>query len=204
MQYRSLQTIGSIPAAPLSAREPREYPALSKTDPAGSVMVDFCRECTVTVEPHQHLDAALEQMQRAGVRALLVVADGRVSGLITACDIQGEKPVQFVQSSDCIHHSQCRHEDVEVVDIMTPIEELPTLRMEALATANVGNVLDTFRQIGHTHLLVVEVSSAGETSVRGLISRAQVEQQLGIAPTASALPQIENEIARLFPFVKNT
>lgn len=204
MQYRSLQTIGSIPAAPLSARAPREYPTLSETDPAGSVMVDFCRECAVTVEPHQHLDAALKQMQSAGVRALLVIADGRVGGLITAYDIQGEKPVQFVQSSDCIHHPQCRHEDVEVADIMTPIEELPTLRMEALATANVGNILDAFRQVGHTHLLVVEVSSAGETSVRGLISRARVERQLGITPAASALPQIEREITRLFTSMKST
>lgn len=204
MQYRGLQTVESVPTAPLCARGARKYPALSKTDPAGSVMVDFCRECAATVEPHQHLDAALEQMQHAGVRALLVVADGRVSGLITAYDIQGEKPVQFMQSSDCIHHPQCRHQDVEVADIMTPIEELPTLRMEALATANVGNVLETFRQTGHTHLLVMETSSIGEASVRGLVSRAQVERQLGIAPTASALPQIENEIARLFPFVKST
>lgn len=43
MRYRSLLTVGSVPAVPLSARRPREYPALSKTDPAGSVMVDFCR-----------------------------------------------------------------------------------------------------------------------------------------------------------------
>lgn len=204
MPYRSLQTVESVTAAPLCARGAREYPTLSKTDPASRVMVDFCRECAVTVEPHQHLDAALKQMQRAGVRALLVVADGRVSGLITAYDIQGEKPIQFVQSSDCIHHPQCRHEDVEVADIMTPIEELPTLRMEALISANVGNVLETFRQTGHTHLLVMEASSTGEAGVRGLVSRAQVERQLGIAPTASALPQIEREIARLFPFVKGT
>lgn len=204
MQYRSLQTVESVPAVPLCARRPRDYPTLSKTDPADRVMVDFCRECAVTVEPHQHLDAALKQMQSAGVRALLVIADGRVTGLVTAYDIQGEKPIQFAQSSDCIHHPKCRHEDVEVADIMTPLEELPMLRMEALATASVGHILETFRQTGHTHLLVMESPSVGGVQIRGLISRAQVERQLGIPPPTSALPQIEREIASLFPFVKST
>lgn len=202
MAFRCLQTVESVATAPLCARGPRDCPSLPETAPADRVMVDFCREPAVTVDSHQRIDAALGLMQNAGVRALLVMADGRVSGLITAYDIQGEKPIQFVQSSDCIHHPKCRHEDVEVSDIMTPIQELPMLQMEDLANANVGNVLETFRQTGHTHLLVMESLSAGETSIRGLISRAQVERQLGIASTASVLPQIEREITRLFPSVK--
>ena len=121
MRYRSLQTVESAPAAPSCAREGCEYPTLDKTDPADRVMVDFCRECAVTVEPHQYLDAALKQMQRAGVTALLVIANGRISGLITAYDIRGEKPIRFVQRPNCIHHPQCRHEDVEDADVNAAI-----------------------------------------------------------------------------------
>ncbi|TAM94189.1 MAG: CBS domain-containing protein [Rhodanobacteraceae bacterium] len=202
MSYRSLQTIEPATPAPLPVRTTRAYPTLSVAAPAGEVLVDFCQEYAATVEPHQHLDATLKLMQDAGVRALLVVADGRVTGLITAYDIQGEKPVQFVQSSDCVHHPKCRHEDVEVADIMTPIEELPVLRMEDLATASVGDVMETFRQTGHTHLVVMEASGGATPRIRGLISRAQVERQLGLVPSVSPLPQIEREIARLFPLVE--
>jgi hypothetical protein len=59
----------------------------------------------------------------ARVRTLLVMADGQMIGLITACDIQGQKPLQFLRGSDCIH-PRCRHEDIEIADIMPPLEGL--------------------------------------------------------------------------------
>lgn len=128
MRYRRSQTVESVPAAPSCARGGRKYPTLSKTDPARRGIVDFYRECAVTVEPHQHLDTVMKQMRGAGVRALLVIAGGRISGLITAYDIQGEKPVHLVQSPDCIHHPQCRHGDVEVADINATISPMHASR----------------------------------------------------------------------------
>lgn len=76
MDPHRLPTVESIAAAPVRAREAREYPPVSEAGPADQVMVDFCREYAVTVEPRQHLDAALEQMQRAGMRALLGLPRG--------------------------------------------------------------------------------------------------------------------------------
>lgn len=128
MRYRNLQTVESVPAAHLCVRRPHEFPTLSKTDSVDRIMVGFCRECAMTIEPHQHLDATLKQTQSVGIRALLVVADGRVSGLITVYDIQSEKPIQFVRSSDYIHHPQCRHKDVEVADINATISPMRASR----------------------------------------------------------------------------
>lgn len=198
MHYRSLPLVMASEPAALCPRRPREYPPLREAAPALEVLVDFCRENALTTGPHLRIGEALKDMARAGVRTLLVTAGGNVVGLVTAYDIQGEKPVRFVQSSDCIHHPKCRHEDVEVGDIMTPLAELPTLSVADLGTASVGDVRETFRQTGHTHLLVTETVADGQAGVRGLISRTQVERQLGEPPNVADMQLIEREIARLF------
>lgn len=198
MHYPSLPIVMTSKPAALCARQLRDYAPLSEAAPALEVVVDFCRESAVTIDPQQRIDVALRDMVTAGVRTLLVIADGRVEGLITAYDIQGEKPIRFVQSSDCIHHPKCRHEDVQVDDIMTPLAKLPMLSMSDIATACVGNVRETFRQTGHTHLLVTETHADGQLAIRGLVSRVQVERQLGVSPNAADMHLIEHEMARLF------
>lgn len=198
MRYPSLPIVTTSKPAALCARQPRDYVALSEASPALEVVVDFCRESAITIDPQQRIDVALRDMVRAGVRTLLVVADGRVEGLITAYDIQGEKPIRFMQSSDCIHHPKCRHEDVQVADIMTPLAKLPMLSMADIATASVGSVRETFRHTGHTHLLVTETHADGPLRIRGLVSRVQVERQLDVSSNAADMHLIEHEIARPF------
>ncbi len=136
-------------------------------------------------------------MANAGVRTLLVMDHGTLAGLITAYDIQGEKPVQFVHSTDCIH-PRCRHEDVEVADVMTPIEALPMLQLADLDKAVVGEVMETFRRSGRTHLLVMNKADEEVREVRGLISRTRVERQLGMSQDTVSLQRIETEIANFF------
>lgn len=197
MTYRTLpveHTSGPAPLARLVHRQPR---MLAEQAPAVSAMVDFAAEPALTTVPEQRVDAALEQMRAAGVHTLLVMVEKHVVGLITAADIQGEKPVQFVQSSDCLH-PRCHHDDVEVGDVMTAIAALPLLHMEALEQASVGDVMETFRRTGRTHLLSLERTNEGTPRVRGLISRAQVERQLGLSPGEVALEQVEREISGFF------
>ena len=55
-----------------------------------------------------------------------------------------------------------------------------------LKAARVSNVVATLRKHGRNHLLVIESASGGEPErVRGVISRAQVERQLGTVIEAS-------------------
>lgn len=128
---------------------------------------------------------------------LLVMVEEHVVGLITGDDIQGKKPVQFVQSSDCLH-PRCHHDDAEVGDVTTAIAALPLLRMDALEKATVGDVMATFRRTGRAHLLSLERTSEGTPRVRGLISRAQIERQLGLSPGEVALEQVERAISGFF------
>ena len=89
---------------------------LELTDPAIHVVTDFVWEPPVTVREEITIDDALREMIRAGVRALLVVRDEVVTGLITSYDIQGERPLQFLAES-----GYRRHDEIEVRSHHDPV-----------------------------------------------------------------------------------
>jgi signal-transduction protein with cAMP-binding, CBS, and nucleotidyltransferase domain len=67
-------------------------------DPAVLVMTDLRQVRAMTIGPNATIDLALDKMIRDGVRMLLVISPrGILEGIVTARDIQGEKPVKFVQ-----------------------------------------------------------------------------------------------------------
>jgi hypothetical protein len=120
-------------------------------------------------------------MIRLSVRALLVAKEQRLVGLITSYDIQGERPMQFLQSSN-----YSRHQDIRVMHVMTPWDELKALDWEQLEAARAGDLLMLFEQSNLTHLLVVAVDrKTSSSTVRALVSRARLLRQLG--ERASAL-----------------
>jgi len=118
-------------------------------------------------------------MIRAGIRSLLVVDEGAaVLGLITAADILGTRPLQFLQNPLCESHP-CRHQDIRVADIMTPWAQLRLLDYHQVKAASAGDLADQFRDAETTHVLVIERSEVGTGRVRGLISRSRLLRQLG-------------------------
>ena len=168
---------GSI-AAHLPANKVR-VPALdgrhiALTDPAVQVVTDFTREHAVTVAEDRLIDAALQEMIVAGVRALLVVHGDMVTGLITSYDIQGERPLQFLRSS-----TFSRHDEIVVGHIMTPWDQVPTLDWQAVRTERIADIVKFFKNSRATHGVIIEYMDQGGIFVRGLISRTQLEHQLG-------------------------
>lgn len=156
-------------------RLPREQEApISPDDPAVRVVTDFATQPPVTVREHVPIDEALQLMKAAGVRALVVMRDDHVAGLITSYDIQGERAFRFQQSA-----SNMRHQDVEVGDIMTPWEQVPVIDWREVARTHVREVVVAFRGHPGTHLVVVERSRDGEMTVRGVISRTRLAHLLG-------------------------
>lgn len=151
-------------------------------DLAISVMNDFAREYPVTVDEDRQIDAALTDMIRLGVRALVVVRERKVVGLITSYDIKGERPMQCMQRFGYSHR-----QDIQVGHVMTPWADLQTLSWRAVNDASVGDLLEVFRETHLMHLLVVETAAADRTTyVRGLFSRTRLERQLGLLPAMSA------------------
>src|SRR5271163_3121053 len=119
MKSGSLMPSRIISDAVLPRRSVSDGQFLDPGDPAIHAITDFTREHPVTVDEERQIDAALEDMIRVGVRALLVTRDQRIVGLVTSYDIQGERPLQFLQTSN-----YSRHQDIRVGHIMTPWDSL--------------------------------------------------------------------------------
>jgi CBS domain-containing protein len=146
-------------------------------DPAINAMNDFTREYPVTVDEDRQIGAALNDMARLGVRSFLVMNELQVVGFITSYDIEGERPIQYIQQFHDV-----RRNEVQVGQIMTRWHDLVTLSWSAVKTARVADVLQTLRGTDLMHLLVVDAQSDASPVVRGLFSRARIERQLGLMP----------------------
>lgn len=179
MNYSDLSIQPCGHTAVLPQRLPNTPLQLDLDSPAMAVITDFCREYPITVSPDLSIDDALNKMIRAGVRALLVIRENKVIGLISSYDIQGERPIRFLQSSNCLQ-DKCRHSDIHVSDIMTPCAELPAIPLNRLESAVVGDLVETFQRTDATHLLVTDIRPLdGAVIVRGIVSRTRLQRHLG-------------------------
>lgn len=155
-------------------------------DSALQVMTDLRRVAAVIIHPGDTVDEAHRRMLERGVRLLLVVdAERKVVGIVTAADILGEKPVVAATERGV------RRGELLVSDIMTPQQRLEVLELEQVRAAKVGHVVATLMKAGRQHVLVVEREAGGRQTVRGLFSATQIARQLGV-------PISTNEIARTF------
>ncbi len=161
--------------------------------PAVSVMTDLCSVSVVNVRARTSLEKANDKMIRYGVRMLLVMDDtDKVSGLLTATDVLGEKPVRFLQQMGGTHA------DILVRDVMTAQQELEVLKLEDVQNAKVGDILATLKASGRQHAMVVEEKVDGNQTVRGLFSVTQIARQLGVqiktAEVAKVFAEIETAV----------
>jgi|SRR5579871_639781 len=161
---------GFVP--PVGRDPPATAARLALTDPALQVITLFWEQ-PVTVIETRSIDDALAEMMRTGVRALFVVRDALVIGLITSYDIYGERPLQFLANS-----GYSRHDEIEVSHIMTPWEHVPTLDWHALGRARISDLVAHFGKTSATHLVVVKHGDGTESFARGLLSQARLARQL--------------------------
>jgi CBS domain-containing protein len=155
--------------------------------PAIEVMTDLTRIPPATVTPQESLAQANQHMLLRGVRLLLVVeVNGRISGLVTARDLLGEKPVRIAQARGA------KREELEVRDVMTNLEDMEAIRMADVERSEVGHVVTTLVACGRQHTLVVEEDrEANKQTLRGIFSASQIARQLGVELTT-------HEVARTF------
>ena len=150
--------------------------------PAVDVMTDLTKVTAVIILPGDTVDEAHRRMIQRGVRLLLVVdADRRVHGILTANDVLGEKPVQTAVQRG-VHRS-----DVQVRDIMTPRAALEALDIREVQGATVGHIVATLKAAGRQHTLVVDQDAKGWQRVRGMFSATQIARLLGVAITTETV-----------------
>jgi CBS-domain-containing membrane protein len=154
--------------------------------PALEVMTDLRYVPAATIAAETSLREAHQAMVLRGVRMLLVVDGQRmVTGVITAADLMGERPVRVAQERGG------RVQELTVANVMTPLAAMEAVSLSEVARAEVGHVMATLRRAGRQHALVVERGADGRDLVRGIFSAAQIARQLGV-------PMESTEIARNF------
>lgn len=143
--------------------------------PALEVMTDFRKIQAAVISPETPMETANIYMIQRGVRTLLVMRDNEsLAGIITATDILGEKPMRFVQQRGI------KHNEILVMDIMTPLDMLEAISLEDVEHTRVGNIIASLYEGGRIHSLVVD--NAGHTDLSkicGIFSWTQIEKQLG-------------------------
>jgi CBS domain-containing protein len=163
------------PEATIVQAQPWHSAPVTLFSPALSVMTDLTKVKAATTSPTTTLRQAEQTMIYQGVRMLFVV--GRMPallGLITSHDISGDRAVRIAQQR------RLRFDELTVADVMTSLTMLDAIDHDAVKTATVNNLIATLKVHGRDHLLVVDGGSAGAPlRVRGVVSRAQIERQLG-------------------------
>ena len=198
--YTSLSLANSHGCCLLKGSDSSAWP-LGYDTPALELMTDFQEVYPFSVAASTQIDAALDHMITSGIRLLFVIdADFTLLGSITSFDIQGEKPMLYLQSKDC-RIGICSRADIEVQDIMTPVSKWRTLRYENLEDATLGDIAHTFQALEQRHLIVAETPPGqGCAIVRGLFSASDLERAPGIKidslETAKSFSEIERALRR--------
>ena len=162
--------------------------------PALEVMTDLTRVKAATTHPATTLRQAEQMMIYQGVRMLFVVTVmPTIEGLITATDLADDKRMRVV------HERNLHYDELCVADVMTGLASLDAVDYGRMRTATVGDAIATLQRFGRHHLLVVEAATARTPRrVRGVVSRSQIERQLGtgidVTPIASSFSEIERAL----------
>lgn len=177
MHKKALKTFRFPENTCIPQAQPKAGSSVTLASPALDVMTDLAQVRAATIDPETLLDKAEQTMIQQGVRSLFVVNDYPcVAGLVTASDLMGDKPMRHVSQRNI------QRKDLRVTDVMTKLSLLDALDYDGLKSANVAEVIETFKKVGHTHLLVVQAATAGGPArIRGVISVTQIERQLGQA-----------------------
>ncbi len=178
----------------LAQAQPTDNAPVTLASPALAVMTDLTQVKAATTHPRTTLRQAEQAMIYQGVRMLFVVTEmPLIEGLITATDLGGDKQMRVV------HERHLHYDELSVADVMTELGALDAIDYAVVRTAAVGNAVATLQRLGRNHLLVVEAATAQTPRrVRGVISRSQVERQLGrpidITPIANSFSEIERAL----------
>ncbi len=190
MPHTALPTFRFPEGTCIAQAQPHQHEFVTLHSPAVQVMTDLAAVRAATIEPRTALAHAEQRMIHQGVRLLFVVSEMPcVDGVVTARDLQGDKPLRLV------NQRQVKYGDLSVQDVMTPLSEIDAVDYASIERAKVSDVVATLLKYGRPHLLVIESATPKNAArIRGIISQTQVERQLGKALPATEIATTFAEI----------
>jgi predicted transcriptional regulator len=97
MPHTALPTFRFPEGTCIAQAMPKQHDHVSLNSPAVHVMTDLAAVRAATIEPRTSLAQAEQRMIHQGVRLLFVVSEMPcVDGVVTARDLQGDKPLRLV------------------------------------------------------------------------------------------------------------
>jgi len=196
-----IEPFGVLPSIPLQRKssfgpETKPLELVDLESPAMMVMTDFTSVTPVTVFPEVQIDTALKRMKTAGVRLLFVVNDAyEITGLITANDILGERPVKITEET------RMPHSAITVAMVMRPQSAIQVLDAARVREATVGDIVATLHALERQHALVATIDKATrKQQVIGMFSTSQISKLLDRdvmpgPPLAHSLAEIVEKIS---------
>lgn len=167
----------SMPVGAGYARPEQQFPGgLSVDSPALAAMTDLRKVTALTVERTNTLAATRERMKKLGVRMLLVTgATGAVMGVITVTDLDSGRPEKIAAKTGELA------DELLVQDIMTLRGRIEVLRLADVSEASVGQVLNSLRQAGRRHALVLDEQGGDQPAeICGIFSLTRLCGQIGL------------------------
>jgi len=173
--YRNLPHQLLSAGATIDQQQGSQSKSVTLSDKAEDVLTDFNHKRPFSISPTTTFDQINDKMIACGVRMLFVTeTDGMLQGLVTYTDLSGEKPVRYIQE-----HGGTRGE-ILAQDIMTPLAQIEALQREIIAKACVGDIVNTIKQMGRQHMLVIDTLENGMQVITGMVSASHIESILGI------------------------
>jgi len=169
----------------------QQGPQLELDDSGVNVITDFTHSKPFSISATANLGQVRNKMVTCGVRMLFIIDErGLLRGLITLTDLDGEKPILYIQE-----HGGNR-DDILAQDIMTPFEQIEALEHDEAARSTIGDIVKTLQAAGRQHMLVKKNLADGSAMITGLISHSRVEKKLGITIELSKKAQSFAELER--------
>ncbi|WP_372743416.1 CBS domain-containing protein [Neptunomonas sp.] len=138
--------------------------------PASLVLTDFLKTRPFTMHMDTIIDQAMAAMRTAHVRSIVVTdSNDKFRGIITTADLMSRKVLSLATSS-----GQARN-DITIGELMIPKEKLVGVTIDAIQTGNIGELLQTLKNEGCPHMLVVEPQ---HMRIRGIISSSDIARLL--------------------------
>ena len=182
-QYDSIQSTPLLIG--LEAAHPPLLPELTHMDDlALDVLVDFQFQRPATILAKQSIDDALLEMKANNVHMLLVIDNEKhIVGILSSQALHGEKPYKIIQEA------RVKHSDIHVRTIMLPIEQVLCLDFDALKSAKIGNLVETFKKHRRHYALVMKTDERGQKHVQGYFSASRMSRTLSLSTSANHLSE---------------
>lgn len=138
--------------------------------PAMAVFTDFKQHLPHVLDERTPATKVEAIMRQSHVRMMLVVnSDDRFIGIVTSHDV-GEQ--QIIQR---LTELKVTREELTVSDFVRPKTSLLSFDFAELARSSVGDVIETLKDYGQHHCLVMDRASH---EVRGVISVSDIAREL--------------------------